>query len=124
MLNEIRKQEIGEHIRVYIHEFSKKYYQATKRLASKDFELTTKVNFLSKLQNPRIANKVAQRKEFQNFDQFSLQHCFKKALELEGTYQVSEGVNMVRPTDVLHVYHNEEDDEICEINQINRDNKA
>ena len=64
MLNEIRKQEIGESIRIYIHEFSKKHYQATKRLASRDFELITKVNFLSKLQNPRIANKVAQSKEF------------------------------------------------------------
>ena len=102
----------------------KKHYQATKRLASKDFELTTKVNFLSKLQNPRIANKVAQSKEFQNYDQFSLQHCFKKALELEGTYQVSEGVNMVRPTDVLHMYHEEDDDKICELNQINNDNKV
>ena len=105
LLNEIRKQEIGESVRVYIHEFSKKHYQATKRLASKDFELTTKVNFLSKLQNPRIANKVAQSKEFQNYDQFSLEHCFKKALGLEGTYQVSEGVNMVRPTDVLHLFY-------------------
>ena len=84
----------------------------------------TKVNFLSKLQNSRIANKVAQSKEFQNYDQFSLQHCFKKALELEGTYQVSEGVNMVRPTDVLHMYHNDNNDEICEINQINRDSRA
>ena len=64
LLNEIRKQEIGESIRVYIHKFSKKHYQATKRLASKDFELTTKDNFLSKLQNPRIANKVTQSKEF------------------------------------------------------------
>ena len=96
LLNDIRKQETGESIHVYIHEFSKKHYQATKRLASKDFELTTKVNFLSKLQNSRIANKVAQSKEFQNYYQFSLQHCFKKALELEGTYQVSKGVNMVR----------------------------
>ena len=67
---------------------------------------------------------MAQSKEFQNYDQFSLQHCFKKALELEGTYQVSEGVNMVRPTDVLHMYHDEDDDEICEINQIGGDNKA
>ena len=82
------------------------------------------MNFLSKLQNSRIANKVAQSKEFQNYDQFSLQHCFKKALELEGTYQVSEGVNMVRPTDVLHMYHDEDDEEMCEINQINRGNKA
>ena len=124
LLNEIRKQETGESIQVYIHEFSKKHYQATKRLASKDFELTTKVNFLSKLQNPRIANKVAQSKEFQNYDQFSLQHCFKKALKLEGTYQVSEGVNMVRPTDILHIYHDEDYDEICEINKITRNNKA
>ena len=89
-----------------------------------DFELTTKVNFLSKLQNPRIANKVAQSKEFPNYDQFSLQHCFKKVLELEGTYQVSEGVNIVRPTDALHMHHDEENDEICKINQINRDNKV
>ena len=124
LLNDIRKQGTGESIRVYIHEFSKKHYQATKRLASKDFELMTKVNFLSELQNPRIANKVAQSKEFQNYDQFSLQHCFKKALELEGTYQVSEGVNMVRPTDVLHMYHDEDDEEMCEINQTNRDNRA
>ena len=80
----------------------------------------TKVNFLSKLQNSRIANKVAQSKEFQNYDKFSLQHCFKKALELE----VSESVKMVRPTDVLHMYHDEDDEEMCEINQINRDNKA
>ena len=89
----------------------------------KDWLPRTKVNFLSKLQNPRIANKVAQSKEFQNYDQFSL-HCFKKALELEGTYQVSEGVNMVRPTGVLHMYHDEEDDKICKINQINRYKKA
>ena len=37
LLNDIRKQETGESICVYIHEFSKKHYQATKRLASKDF---------------------------------------------------------------------------------------
>ena len=52
--------------------FLKNITKLQKRLASKDFELTTKVNFLSKLQNSRIANKVAQSKEFQNYDQFSL----------------------------------------------------
>ena len=31
---------------------------------------------------------------------------------------------MVRPTDVLHMYHDEDDDEIREINQIGRDNKV
>ena len=79
LLNGIRKQETGESIRVYIHEFLKKHYQATSN---------------------------------------SLQHCFKKALELECTYQVSNSVNMVRPTVVLHRHHEEDDDEICELNQI------
>ena len=79
LLNDIRKQR---QVRVSMSIFSKKHYQVTKRLACKDFELMTKENFLSKLQSPRIANKVAQSKEFQNYDQFSLQHCFKKALEL------------------------------------------
>ena len=105
--------------------FRKKHYQATKRLASRDFELTTKVNFLSKLQNPRITNKVAQSKEFQNYDQFSLQHCFKKALELEGTYQLSEGVNMVQSTSALHLDHKcDSEYELCEMNQVGWDNKA
>ena len=67
---------------------------------------------------------MAQSKEFQNYDQFSPQHCFKKVLELEGTYQVSEGVNMVRPTDVLYMYHEKDDDKICELNQINGDTKV
>ena len=31
---------------------------------------------------------------------------------------------MVRPTDVLHIYHDEDDEEMCELNQINMDNKA
>ena len=46
LLNDIRKQETGESFCVYIHEFSKKHYQATKRLASRDFELKTNANIL------------------------------------------------------------------------------
>ena len=42
----------------------------------------------------------------------------------ESTRQRNYDVNMVRPTDVQHMYHDEDDDEICEINQIARDNRV
>ena len=44
--------------------------------------------------NARIRNKVTQSKEFQDFDKFSLQDCFRAALEQEGIGMVSEAVNM------------------------------
>ena len=31
---------------------------------------------------------------------------------------------MVRPTDILHVYHDEDNEEMCEINHKSKDNKA
>ena len=83
-LNTFRMQKDTESLRVYIGLFADKHYKATNRLASQDFELPTKVNFLGKLTNARIRNKVTQSKEFQDFDKFSLQDCFRAALEQEG----------------------------------------
>ena len=93
-LNTFRMQKDTKSLRVYIGLFADKHYKATNRLASQDFELPTKVNFLGKLINTRIRNKVTQSKEFQDFDKFSLQDCFRAALEQEGIGMVSEAVNM------------------------------
>ena len=65
-LNTFRMQKDTESLRVYIGLFADKHYKATNRLASQDFELPTKVNFLGKLTNARIRNKVTQSKEFQD----------------------------------------------------------
>ena len=91
-------QKGNESLRAYIGQFADKHYKATKRLASQDFELPTKVNFLGKLTNERTRNRVTQSKEFQDFDKFSLQDCFRAALEQEGTGMVSEAVNMTTTT--------------------------
>ena len=93
-LNIFRMQRGKESLRVYIGQFSDKHYKATNRLASQDFELPTKVNFLGKLTNERTRNKVIQSREIQDFDKFSLQDCFRAALEHEGIGLVSEAVNM------------------------------
>ena len=55
--------------------------------------------FLTSITNTTIADKIT-RSEFlpQN-----LQQCFKKALRLEASLQLSEGVNMARKTTVLNV---------------------
>ena len=97
-LNTFRMQKGNESLRVYIGQFADKHYKATNRLASQDFELPTKVNFLGKLTNERTRNKVTQSKEFQDFDKFSLQDCFRAALEHEGIGMVSEAVNMTATT--------------------------
>ena len=110
-LNTFRMQRGTGSLRVYIGQFSDKYYKATNRLASQDFELPTNVNFLGKLTNERKRNKVTQSKEFQDFDKFSLQDCFRTALEHEGIDIVSEAVNMSAITMpkimVIHDEHNE-----------------
>ena len=55
--------------------------------------------FLTSITNTTIADKIT-RSEFlpQN-----LQQCFKKALRLEASLQLSEGVNMAHKTTVMNV---------------------
>ena len=68
-----------------------------------DYEMPTKVNFLSKLLNKKIAVKVAKTKEFLDYDNCSLQDCFKLVMENEATEMVAEGLNMGRPATVLNI---------------------
>ena len=111
-------QKGRESLRVYIGQFADKHYKATNRLASQDFELPTKVNFLGKLTNERTRNKVTQSKEFQDFDKFSLQDCFRAALEHEGIGMVSEAVNMTATTmPKIMAIHDEQREAECEYQQ-------
>ena len=120
-LNTFRMQKDTESLRVYIGLFADKHYKATNRLASQDFELPTKVNFLGKLTNAQIRNKVTQSKEFQDFDKFSLQDCFRAALEQEGIGMVSEAVNMTATTTpkIMAIYQEQHETECGHQHQIN-----
>ena len=125
LLSQIEPQHPGETIRNYLLRFGRLNYQATKRPTMHDFEMPTKVNFLSKLLNKKIAVKVAKTKEFLDYDNCSLQDCFRLVMENEATEMVAEGLNMGRPAIVLnideggeHECHDHSFHEHCQINEV------
>ena len=63
-------------------------------------------SFLTSITNTTIADKITRSK---NLPQ-NLQQCFEKALRLEASLQLSEGVNMARRTTVMNVDVDTEDE--------------
>ena len=59
-----------------------------------------KVEFLKRLHNKFIGNKIIRSNAFKSYTTFSMADCFSKALELEGEYQVGE---VVSPGMDLHI---------------------
>ena len=60
---------------------------------------------LYSITNTSIADKVTRSKTLP----YNLQQCFKKALEYEASFQLSEGVNMAQKTTIMNVNMEEED---------------
>ena len=92
-------QKPNEPLRLYIFRYSKIHKSVMKRDACYDTDPSRWFRFLTSITNTTIANKIT-RSEFlpQN-----LQQCFEKALRLEGSLQLSEGVNMAQRTTVMNV---------------------
>ena len=92
-------QKPNEPLRLYIFRYSKIHKSVTKRDACYDTDPSRWFRFLTSITNTTIADKIT-RSEFlpQN-----LQQCFEKALRLEASLQLSEGVNMARRTTVMNV---------------------
>ena len=91
-----------------IFRYSKIHKSITKRDACYDTDPSRWFRFLTSITNTTIADKIT-RSEFlpQN-----LQQCFEKALRLEASLQLSEGVNMARKTAVMNVNVDDDDDEL------------
>ena len=83
-------QKPNETLRLYIFRYSKIHKSITKRDACYDTDPSRWFRFLTSITNTTIADKIT-RSEF--FPQ-NLQQCFKKALRLEASLQLSEGVNV------------------------------
>ena len=84
---------------LYIFRYSKIHKSVTKRDACYDTDPSGWFRFLTSITNTTTADKIT-RSEFlpQN-----LQQCFEKALRLEASLQLSEGVNMAPRTAVMNV---------------------
>ena len=99
-------QKPNEPLRLYIFRYSKIHKSVTKRDACYDTDPSRWFRFLTSITNTTIADKIT-RSEFlpQN-----LQQCFEKALRLEDSLQLSQGVNMARRTTVMNVDVDTEDE--------------
>ena len=99
-------QKPNEPLRLYIFRYSKIHKSVMKRDACYDTDPSRWFRFLTSITNTTIADKIT-RSEFlpQN-----LQQCFEKALRLEASLQLSEGVNMAWRTTVMNVDVDTEDE--------------
>ena len=99
-------QKPNEPLRLYIFRYSKIHKLVTKQDACYDTDPSRWFRFLISITNTTIADKIM-RSEFlpQN-----LQQCFEKALRLEASLQLSEGVNIARRTTVMNVDVDTEDE--------------
>ena len=92
-------QKPNEPLRLYIFRYSKIHKSVTKQDACYDTNTSQWFRFLTSFTNTTIADKITQSK----FLPQNLQQCFKKALTLEASLQLSEGVNMAHKTTVMNV---------------------
>ena len=77
---------------VYIHQYTKMHCQAMGLKPENDFDLSREVEFMKRIQNTQIVNKIIKSNRFKDYTRYSLQACFARALELEGDFQVGEVV--------------------------------
>ena len=90
-------QKLNEPLRLYIFRYSKIHKSVTKRDACYDTDPSRWFRFLTSITNTTIADKITQ-------SEFLPQNLrFKKALRLEASLQLSEGVNMARKMTVMNV---------------------
>ena len=68
------------------------HHQATGLKPENDYDLSRKVEFMKRIRNTQIANKIIKSNRFKDYTRYSLQACFARALELEGDFQVGEVV--------------------------------
>ena len=92
-------QKPSEPLRLYIFRYLKIHKSVMKRDACYDTDPSRWLRFLTSITNTTIADKIT-RSEFLSQN---LQQCFKKALRLEASLQLSEGVNMAQKTTIMNV---------------------
>ena len=92
LLIAFRKQNKNENLRSFIYQYIKLHAQATGMSPKEDYDLMRKVEFLKRLYNKFIGNKIIRSNAFKSYTTFSMADCFSRALELEGEYQEGEVV--------------------------------
>ena len=93
---------------------------ATGKTAAEDTDPTHIIRFLGMMTNSGIARKITQKGIPEGM---TLGKTFTWAIELEAGYQLSEGVSLARPPEIMQVQEIEEVDEIGAMQRRLRDCK-
>ena len=103
------KQKPNENLRIFILRYQDLHAAATGKTAAEDTDPTHIIRFLGMMTNSEIARKITQKGIPEGM---TLGQAFTRAIELEAGYQLSEGVILARPPEIMQVQEIEEVDEI------------
>ena len=104
------KQKPNENLRIFILRYQDLHSAATGKMAAEDTDPTHIIRFLGMMTNSEIARKIMQKGIPEGM---TLGQAFTRAIELEAGYQLSEGVSLARPPEIMQVQEIEEIDEIA-----------
>ena len=104
------KQKPNENLRIFILRYQDLHSVATGKTAAEDTDPTHIIRFLGMMTNSEIARKITQKGIPEGM---TLGQAFTRAIELEAGYQLSEGVSLARPPEIMQVQEIEEIDEIA-----------
>ena len=112
------KQKPNENLRIFILRYQDLHAAATGKTAAEDTDPTHIIRFLGMMTNSEIARKITQKGIPEGM---TLGQAFTWAIELEAGYQLSEGVSLARPPEIMQVQEIEEVDEIAALQRRLRD---
>ena len=104
------KQKPNENLRIVILRYQDLHSAATGKTAAEDTDPTHIIRFLGMMTNSEIARKITQKGIPEGM---TLGQAFTRAIELEAGYQLSEGVSLARPPEIMQVQGIEEVDEVA-----------
>ena len=104
------KQKPNENLRIFILRYQDLHSVATGKTAAEDTDPTHIIRFLGMMTNSEIARKITQKGIPEGM---TLGQAFTRAIELEAGYQLSEGVSLARPPEIMQVQEIYEVDEIA-----------
>ena len=104
------KQKPNENLRIFILRYQDLHAAATGKMAAEDTDPTHIIRFLGMMTNSEIARKITQKGIPEGM---TLGQAFTRAIELEAGYQLSEGVSLARPPEIMQVQEIEEIDEVA-----------
>ena len=77
LLSNFQHQHANENLRLFKHQYTKMHRQATGLRPENGYDLSRKVEFMKRIQNKQIANKIIKSNRFKDYTRYSSQDMFQ-----------------------------------------------